>query len=368
MNKKPYKVVTQNGKIYAYPYGKKITLPDGRRIERRGQTKREVEEKIRQARVEYENEAVKNSRFLTVADVADSYLEEFKPTDAPQTRQGRIHHLERYILPQFGKMKASKLTTKEIRKFYDSLLIEKGLNKVVQVNKILRHMVGWAINNGLGFVKNPINQDVMAKIRRTNQRQQRFNELEPETPKFSRADIERIIDQSKGSRCDVLVQLQLLHGLRIGEALALKWEDVDFNSKTIHVRSQVSATSKRIRKGTDFESDTYLIETPTKTKGSNRVLPLHPTTRELLMQNSEEGMTGIITKTRNGTYLSYSNYRNRDFKPLMQRLGFNYTTHALRGMYGAVCVADGEYIVNVAQRMGHSDATTLIKHYLKGLI
>lgn len=61
MNKKPYKVVTQNGKIYAYPYGKKITLPDGRRIERRGQTKREVEEKIRQARVEYENEAVKNS-------------------------------------------------------------------------------------------------------------------------------------------------------------------------------------------------------------------------------------------------------------------------------------------------------------------
>jgi len=159
--------------------------------------------------------------------------------------------------------------------------------------------------------------------------------------------------------------LQLLHGLRISEALAMCWSDIDFVAGEIHVRKQISSTSKSTRIGTVYESDTGLIETHTKTEQSNRDVPLQNKTREVLLRTPKPKRVGLIFATSKGTPMSQSNYRQRIFKPLMKTLGLKLRPHDLRKMFGSFLVANHVDFAIAARWMGHSKPSTLLDHYAK---
>ena len=57
----------------------------------------------------------------------------------------------------------------------------------------------------------------------------------------------------------------MLHGLRIGEALGMTWENIDLEHNTITVNQQLQDISMKLRKGTRFKTDSYQIKTIPKT-------------------------------------------------------------------------------------------------------
>ena len=364
MNRKHIKTVIRNGKIYTY-HRRKVTLRDGTPKEITAKSKAELEKKHTQVLKDFDQSMGPESRNMTVADVAGEYLADFIDVDAPKTRESRIHHLNKYILPEFGHRKAKNVTGDQIRSFFSKVRSNNGHKKVNEVYKHLRQLVEWAVDNQRGFSSNPITKDVIKRIRRTAKAERRFDGHERVEKSYSLNDANRILDAVSEIPAEIVVQLQLLHGLRIGEALAMHWSDVDLVAGEIHVRRQVSSTSKSTRVGTRYETDTNLIETHPKTEQSNRYVPLHDKTRELLLRTAVSKRTGLIFATSKGTPMSQSNYRKRIFNPLMKALGLILRPHDLRKMFGSFIVASGVDIATAARWMGHSKPSTLLDHYTK---
>jgi len=367
MAKKHVKIVVINGNTYRYYY-KTFTLPNGKRKYLSADNKADWEMKRTEALKEFDSNIRSDSKSMTVKELSIEYLAEFHPTDAPQTYLGRVHHLTKYINPAIGQVKVRRLSTRHIRNFYQEVSACKGHKKVEGINRVLRHMLGWAKSNELGIITNPINSDVMDRLRRASRHAARLKELEPIPQVFSIEKASALLCAAKGLRGEVIIHLQLLHGLRISEALAIRWSDIDLLNGEIHVSRQISGTPKHHRIGTDYESDSYQFEKVTKTEQSNRVLPLHDKTRELLLLTPESGRSGLVLGTSKGTAISVSNYSRRIFKPLMKLLGLEFKTHDLRKMYGSFLIAQGVNIVTVSRLMGHSTPSVTLDIYAKDVV
>jgi integrase len=367
MKKKHLKIVVANGRTYRYYY-RSFTLPNGKRMYLSADNKVDWERKKTEALREFESNTRTESKSMTVENISVEYLADFHSTDAPQTYLGRVHHLNKYINPAIGQVKARRLTTRHIRDFYKKVSARKGHKKVEAINRVLRHMLNWAQSNELGITANPITSDVMDRLRRASRHAARLKELKPAQQVFSLEVASIILCAAKGKKEEVIIHLQLLHGLRISEALALRWSDIDLLNGEIHVSRQISGTPKHHRIGTDYESDFYQFEKVTKTEQSNRVLPLHDKTRELLSRTPEGERNGLLLSTSKGTAISVSNYSRRIFNPLMKSLGLELKTHDLRKMYGSFLIAQGVNIVTVSRLMGHSTPSVTLDIYAKDVI
>ena len=365
MSKKPYKIVNRNGKKYVYEFGKKITLSNGKRKEILAHSASELKVKIREAKLDDEKGSSIESRYMSVADVAKLYLAYRRGLDAPNTHQGREHYLNKYILPALGQMKARKVRAQHIRKFFLDIESEHGSTRVERVNKAFSPMIKWAVLRGAGFTENPIPGDVLARIRDERNAQVNFESMSQTDDIYSADLLLKILTSVEHKPEEIAVHMQALHGLRVGEALAVKFEDIDLESNTVRVNKQVNESPINLRMGTRYASDSYLTITPPKSKGSQRVVPLHERTRLLIESTPERKRAGYVLSTSKGTPISPSNYNNREISRLSRDIGRKLSSHDLRKLYASMSIENGESIVKVSRRLGHKKISTTFDHYAK---
>ena len=115
------------------------------------------------------------SRNMSVADVANEYLDDFINVDAPKTRESRIHHLNKYIVPELGHLEARNVTRQHVRWFYSRVESEKSHKKVKEIHRHINKMIEWAIDNQREFSKSPTTKDVIKRIRRIAKAARRFD-------------------------------------------------------------------------------------------------------------------------------------------------------------------------------------------------
>lgn len=153
-------------------------------------------------------------------------------------------------------------------------------------------------------------------------------------------------------------RLILATGLRLGEALVLKWSDMDFKTGILRV------CRGRSKKG-------RIKDTP-KTESSNRSLPLDAATlahlakwkyKQAILLES----TGVTPEwmfcSRVGTNLGTATHKVwwREFK---EKYGFDsLLTHELRHTQASLLLENGVPLKTVQDRMGHSDVSTTLKYY-----
>ena len=147
-----------------------------------------------------------------------------------------------------------------------------------------------------------------------------------------------------------MVLVGVLTGLRIGEILALRWRDVDFNSGEIRV-----------------EQACYrgLIGTP-KTKGSRRILPMPHALKGELKRLSEKAASGehLVFHTRNGTPFSDTNLLHRHLKPVGRKLGMPWLNgHTLRRTHATLLQHAGATLREAQAQLGHSKMSTTLELY-----
>lgn len=152
-----------------------------------------------------------------------------------------------------------------------------------------------------------------------------------------------------------MITLQATTGVRIGELLALRVEDIDFLHRTVRVEFQ-------------FAPGEYHKRVEPKTPRSKRTIPLPAIGADAVaahLARFGHGEDGTLFVTRLGTP-----YRHDYFGSILFQRGVKAaelptgtTPHALRHAYASHLLAAGESVVTVADRLGHNNAVTVLTVY-----
>jgi integrase len=157
-----------------------------------------------------------------------------------------------------------------------------------------------------------------------------------------------------GDRYRAMVIVQAACGLRIGELLALRTQDVDFLRRTLRVEDQIDRVTRE--------------RVPPKTPRSRRTVPLPQVASEALARHIAAyppTAEGLIFHTRSGLPIAHDWYGNKVFVRAAERAGLpaGTTPHACRHHYASVLLASGQSVIAVAELLGHDNANLVLSTY-----
>lgn len=254
------------------------------KIQRRAKTRSEAARRVEKAYEALLRQS-KLDEVMTCRRLVESYLAHSVNHKRLTTVANYKDLLERYFLTQFGSKKANQITKSEIYALLTRLR-ERGL-KAESVNTVRLRIQGlftWAVK--FQYVEsNPATGIEKFKPKHDD-------ETQVQTP-WSVSEVRAFLSAVQGTPIDFVMHATVTLGLRRGEALALRWSDIDFESGHLEIRR--SRGSRRVlnEKG---RIETVNFEGPTKTDSSRRRLPLTELlSLALLRERERQGRLGHVT-------------------------------------------------------------------------
>lgn len=280
-----------------------------------GKTKREVQEKMNAAKADLDKGNYIDPSKVTVSEWMDTWLYEYKAnTVKASTVANHKSVINAHIIPKLGKYMLKDLKNETVQRFINDLSRE-GLGKC-QIEKLygtLKMALEQAVINEM-ILKNPAVNISTPKYERKEARVLTHEEQE----KFI-----RVAPQYKDGEIYILM---LYTGLRVGEAAALQWGDIDFENKLLSVKRSQTGYAKL----PDGRTITKMGLTTPKTKTSIRNIPLIPKMLKLLTMlklkhDTQKELMGdlynpdnFIFCTSNGTM-----HNTSDLQRKLRRIGEN---------------------------------------------
>lgn len=166
-----------------------------------------------------------------------------------------------------------------------------------------------------------------------------------------------IIGAMYGERIEPIFLLEISCGLRLSEAMALDWEDIDFQNRKVRIWRNYQRVNGH---GCMFFEP--------KTKNSKREVTIPQSVVNRLREiRCADGIVrfGPICMTRNGTRLDPSNYRI-SYQNIYKRKLPNQpyiTLMNLRHSHATILLATGTDVKTISERLGHADVKTTLNIY-----
>lgn len=341
-----------------------------------GKSQQIVKDKLKEAIRQSDKGLSMDKNNITFASWLLEWLEVYaKPTCRQSTYAGYYNRIHDHIIPAFPKVLLKDLRADMLQKFINEKAVsgridgkEGGLSPTVlhSIKMIISSALKQAEENGI------INDNAAKKIKMLPKIRKDFTILTKEEQKR----LEDTIIRYKNLNAFAIL-LDLHTGLRIGELLALKVTDIDFDIKEINVKRsrgavQIPGTGK-----------TEIIEAEPKTSKGKRTVPLNDAIITLLTQyvedryNMVEAMRSYWTH-RNGCeweddgHLFLSWFGNVTDQTSMRELLNRVTSragikeikfHALRHTFATRCLESGFDIRTLADIMGHADVSMTLNVY-----
>ena len=290
----------------------------------------------------------------TFEEVAHLWLKSYKTTVKASTFGLTESKLKQLIKNHFEGMKIKKISVPYCQK----VVIELSKTYVLYnhylsvINRIFKYAVLMDILDS-----NPFDKVIKPKSRQT-QRKGNF---------LTKEELKEFLKLAKTATLSYffpLVHLMSYTGLRQGEALALKWSDIDFENKKI----TVNKTAARIK-------EKQTLQTP-KTKNSKRVISIDPTTLSILKSWKKDQ---IKIYFKNGKHFEgddnfiFTNQRAEwvhihNFIPYFKRFVTDHklkpiTPHGLRHTHASLLFSAGVEPKNISDRLGHSTVQITLDLY-----
>jgi len=279
----------------------------------------------------------------TVGDFIADWLESWvRPTVRPKTFSSYDDTARLHLIPTLGQIRLAKLTPQHIQSLLNERL-RSGLSPrtVAYIRSILSIALARALKLGL------VQRNVVQLVDRPNVAR---HEIQPLTVEQSRA----LLTAARDHRLGALFSVALALGLRKGEALGLRWQDVDFESGSL----VISGALQRIGGA--------LVRTETKNNSSRRMLRVPAAAlralREHRVKQMEERLLagekwqdcGLVFTTTHGTPLDPRNVL-RHFARVLNAAGIAHVRfHDLRHSCATLLLAQGVPARVVQDILGHS--------------
>src|SRR5215208_3154892 len=203
-----------------------------------GKQREDVADKLAKALAERADGIVYDDENLTVGEYLDSWLKGSVRGSVRQSTFDRYEIAVRvHIKPALGRLKLKKLTPAHLAGFYQDRLAAgfapASVNKLhVTLHKALDQAVKW----------NMIPRNVAEAVKAPRP-------APPEMRTLSAAETCKLIVAARGDKLEALYVLAVHTGMRQGELLALKWQDVDLENAKLSVRRTLTMSNGRILLG-----------------------------------------------------------------------------------------------------------------------
>ncbi|MHB1006176.1 MAG: tyrosine-type recombinase/integrase [Chloroflexota bacterium] len=345
------------GNVYQRPDGRwegRLQL-DGRRISVYGRTRSEVLEGVRRL----QGQAEKNGRLpqnpkQNLGEFLQAWLEAAEGRLRPTTYADYSVMTRLHVVPHVGATRLNKVVPLQLARLYTTLG-KAGLSsrRVRMVHDFLHKALADAVKWGL-IATSPV-----ATVQAPKREDPDQTVWTPEQVQAFTADL---VAGHGGHYGPMLLHL-LASGCRIGEALGLRWSDVDFATGTVRIERQVVQIGKAFHEG------------PPKTRSGVRTVALPDFGLAALRQqkatNAERRLrlgpawpnTERVFVTFTGTTPERANVK-RALHDACNRLGLpRLSPHGLRHLHLSLLAMNGVPLKAAQARAGHSSPVVTLKVY-----
>lgn len=323
--------------------------------------KKKAEAMLLEARKTFEPNPIVTEADMLFSDYMLGWLEMVRSNIEVTTYASYSNNVKGKIVPYFSerKIKLKDLQPKHIQEFYTDCMREYGIcaNTVIRYHANLRKALQYAVKTDL-LVKNPADQVDRPRV---NKFVGSF---------YDKDEINRLLAVVRGTKIELAVLLASFYGLRRSEILGLKWNAIDFESKTITIQHIVTQVS--------VDGTLLLVQKDrTKNKASRRTLPLVPQIEQFLLslQKKQKAHRAVCKSCYNNQYLDYlyvnemgdlikPDYISENFKLTLQKHGLRHIRfHDLRHSCASLLLANGVSMKSIQEWLGHSDFGTTANIY-----
>lgn len=278
-----------------------------------------------------------------------------KPNVKQKTNYTYLKIIENHIIPTLGNYELDDLSPIILQSFVTDLLNKGNLKTEKGLATSTVNLIITIIKNSLkmAFMIELIKENIASKIKRPK--------IKPKIILcFSTSEqkkIEQIVLKDKRKKMFGIV-LCLYTGLRIGELLALTWDDIDFQKGILNVNK--TCYDGKIEKGFG-----QIIDVP-KTESSKRIIPIPKQLLPALkaLKKSEKSHYVISVKNHPITIRSYQ----RSFTLLLKKNKIPHKGfHALRHTFATRAIECGMDVKTLSEILGHKNATITLNLYAHSL-
>jgi integrase len=319
-----------------------------------GRTRQEVATKLARALSDREGGLTFDANNMKLDDYLRLWLaDSVRDSVRPATYEGYARQVRNHLTPTLGPIKLRILTAAHLRGLYRDKL-DSGLSpRTVQYIHVTIHKaLKQALNDGL------VPRNVAEAVKPP---QVRREEIEPLTLEQTK----RLVEFASEDRLETLYVLAVTAGLRQGELLGLKWEDVDLDHGVLRVKRTLSGNT-----------DGKPIFGAPKTAKGRRSVKLTTKAAEVLNKHRERQIEerkqlvnlwrdcDLVFPTRVGTPISRHNLVTRSFKPLLVRAGLpDIRFHDLRHTCATLMLVVGTNPKVVQELLGHANVSITLDTY-----
>jgi integrase len=287
----------------------------------------------------------------TVGQFLDRWLSDCVATSTrPRTLDSYTDAVRLHLTPTLGKVALAKLSPQHVQGMIKEKLACGFSPRSVQY---MHSVLSRALNRALKWDLVPRNVCTLVPAPRAP-----LHQVEPLSPDDSR----RLLDAVKGTDDEALYSVAMALGLRKGEALGLRWQDVDLDARTLTVRHQLQTV--RGKKLTEPKSERSRRTLPLP-EFSVKALRSHRGRQRQarLVAGSRWRETGHVFTTSIGTPMDTSRVSKR-FRKALKRAGLPHKRfHDLRHTAASLLLAQGVQPRVVMETLGHSQISVTMNTY-----
>lgn len=353
----------KDGKWCASKY---IDLPDGtcKRKYIYGKTQKAVKDRLKEFD---ESQKLSEDSNMLFQDWILQWLDKYKKNVLKQTtyENYRMYINTHIVGTKLGQTNLSKVTTGQLQSFYNLKIDGTEDREPLSRRSVeyIRTIIG-------GALKQACKNDLILKD--VNKATVLPRKNEQEIIPLTIEELQKVIKVSENTKMYPLLMTEIYTGMRKGELLALRWDNIDFEAKCIHVRRNLCRVQSN-EPGNIRKSKFVLMEPKTKrsirvipvTDGLLKILKQHKIRQnEVKMKNRDIYVDNNMVFARDDGGFEDPREILRRFHKLLDKAGVRKCRfHDLRHTFASILLNEGESMKVIQELLGHSTITTTMDIY-----
>ena len=365
-------VKDKSGKVIGYDVEMSLGFkPNGKRARTRRRVKTLKEAKDLRARlaVDHMDGRLTIIHADTVATYGFRWIQDVKSHQVrPTTAADYEYRLRTWVVPSLGRVRLIDLRAGQVDAWIAAMRKQRlSASTVNGARQVLNAICKHATRTGV-LAHNPVSATDPVKRQSSDPTQVKEH--------WDLAEMRTVLEAARDGRLDAFLHLMAHTGMRPGEVLGLRWQDVDFEKNVLHVNGTLKEGRSLMPNG---DGVVRRIRNDAKTKESNRTLPMaEALVQSLIRQKVHQEVcqmtvrrwtdSGYVVTTTVGTPHSSSNLR-KQYEAFLTQIGVRYIRpHDIRHSVANASLNEGRMpIEQTSQALGHSRIDTTKRIYAKNV-